>query len=138
MFFFGHCKSAVLKKVKKISMASNVLPLHFAPSQTSSSQNSNVDNFQLDCHNPFKIPCELFQILSQQNCSGFAGKTKNQMLSTCCRIFTIIHPRFLDPQDFKYMSFYLKTDRISSKCTIVQCAKRTVGRAKSLFRENQF
>ena len=30
------------------------------------------------------------------------------------------------------------TDIFSSKCTIVQCAKRTVGRAKSLFRENQF
>ena len=33
------------KKVKKIWMTSNVLPLHFAPSQVSSSQNSNVDNF---------------------------------------------------------------------------------------------
>ena len=39
MIFFGYwatildCDSAVLKKVKKISMASNVLPLHFAPSQ---------------------------------------------------------------------------------------------------------
>ena len=30
---------------RKISMTSNVLPLHFAPSQASSSQNSNVDNF---------------------------------------------------------------------------------------------
>ena len=36
-------------------MTSNVLPLHFAPSQASSSQNSNVDNFWLDCHNHFKI-----------------------------------------------------------------------------------
>ena len=51
MFFFGYwatildCDSAVLKKVKKISMTSNVLPLHFAPSQASSGQNSNVDNF---------------------------------------------------------------------------------------------
>ena len=36
-------------------MTSNVLPLHFAPSQASSSQNSNVDNFKLDCHNPFII-----------------------------------------------------------------------------------
>jgi len=36
------CESAVLKKVKKISMTSNFLPLHFAPSQASSSQNSNV------------------------------------------------------------------------------------------------
>ena len=32
-------------RVKKISTTSNVLPLHFAPSQASSSQNSNVDNF---------------------------------------------------------------------------------------------
>jgi hypothetical protein len=29
----------------KILMTSNVLPLHFAPSQASSSQSSNVDNF---------------------------------------------------------------------------------------------
>ena len=35
------CESAVLTKVKKISMTSLVLPLHFAPSQASSSQNSN-------------------------------------------------------------------------------------------------
>ena len=35
--------------VKKISMTSNVLPLHFAPSQTSSSQNSNVDSYLQYC-----------------------------------------------------------------------------------------
>ena len=34
-----------LYRVKKISMTNNVLPLHIAPSQASSSQNSNVDNF---------------------------------------------------------------------------------------------
>jgi hypothetical protein len=34
-----------LCRVKKILMTSNVLPLHFAPSQASSSQNSNVENF---------------------------------------------------------------------------------------------
>ena len=34
-----------LCRVKKISMTSNFLPLHFAPSQASSSQSSNVDNF---------------------------------------------------------------------------------------------
>ena len=34
-----------LCRVKKISLTSNVLPLHFAPSQASSSQSSNVDNF---------------------------------------------------------------------------------------------
>ena len=34
-----------LCRVKKISMTSNVLPLQFATSQASSSQNSNVDNF---------------------------------------------------------------------------------------------
>ena len=34
-----------LCRVKKISMTSNVLPLHFAPSQASSSQRLNVDNF---------------------------------------------------------------------------------------------
>ena len=40
-------------------MYRNVLPLHFAPCQASSSQKSNVDNFQLDCHNPFKIPFKI-------------------------------------------------------------------------------
>ena len=34
-----------LCQAKKISMTSNVLPLHFAPSQDSSSQNSNVDSY---------------------------------------------------------------------------------------------
>ena len=34
-----------LCRVKIISMTSNVLPLHFAPTQASSSQNSNVENF---------------------------------------------------------------------------------------------
>ena len=32
------CDSAVLKNVKKISMTSNVLPLHFSPSQASSNK----------------------------------------------------------------------------------------------------
>ena len=36
-------------RVKKISMNSNVLPLHFAPSQASLSQSSIVDNFKLYC-----------------------------------------------------------------------------------------
>ena len=40
-------------------MTSNVLPLHFAPSQ-----NSNVDNFKLDCHNPFKIPFKILRTLN--------------------------------------------------------------------------
>ena len=34
-----------LYRAKKISMTSNVLPLHFATSKASSSQNSNVNNF---------------------------------------------------------------------------------------------
>ena len=38
-----------LCRAKKISMTSNVLPLHFAPSQAISSQSSNVDNFLLYC-----------------------------------------------------------------------------------------
>ena len=36
LWILSNC--AVLKKVKKISMTSNVLPLHFAPIQASSSQ----------------------------------------------------------------------------------------------------
>ena len=66
MFFFGYwatildCdSSAVLKKVKKISMTSNVLPLHFAPSQASSSQNSNFDDtlegYKIKSALPYKI-----------------------------------------------------------------------------------
>ena len=44
------CDSAqYLCRVKKISMTSNVLSLYFAPSQASSSQSSNVDNFWLYC-----------------------------------------------------------------------------------------
>ena len=38
-----------LCRAKKISMTSNVLPLHFAPSQASSSQNSNVDSYLQYC-----------------------------------------------------------------------------------------
>jgi hypothetical protein len=34
-----------LCRLKKIVMTNNVLPLHFAPSQASSSQNSNVDSY---------------------------------------------------------------------------------------------
>ena len=41
--------------IEKSKENCNVLPLHFAPSQASSSQNSNIDNFYLYCHNPFKI-----------------------------------------------------------------------------------
>ena len=36
-------------RVKKIVMKYNVFPLHFAPSQASSSQNSNVDNYLQYC-----------------------------------------------------------------------------------------
>ena len=54
-----------LCRAKKISMTRNVLPLHFAPSQASSSQNSNVDNFLPDCHNPFKIPYKILRTLSK-------------------------------------------------------------------------
>ena len=38
-----------LSRAKKISMISNVLLLHFAPSQASSSQNSNVDSYLQYC-----------------------------------------------------------------------------------------
>ena len=48
--------------------SSNVLPLHFAPSQASSSQNSNVDNFYLNCHNSFKIPFKILRTLPAIDC----------------------------------------------------------------------
>ena len=38
-----------LCRAMKISMTSNVLPLHFAPSQASSRQNSNVDSYLQYC-----------------------------------------------------------------------------------------
>ena len=38
-----------LCRVKKIVMTSNVLPLHFAPSQASSIQNSNVESYLQYC-----------------------------------------------------------------------------------------
>ena len=41
----GDSDSALYVQSKEISMTSNVSPLHFAPSQASWSQNSNVDNF---------------------------------------------------------------------------------------------
>ena len=42
---------------------SNVLPLPSAPSQASSSQNSNVDTFSLDGHNPFKTLIKILKTL---------------------------------------------------------------------------
>ena len=50
MFWFAYwapilgCDSAVSMQSKKNSMTSNGLPLHFSPSQASSSQNSNFDS----------------------------------------------------------------------------------------------
>jgi hypothetical protein len=57
----------VLKKVKKDSMTSNVLPLHFAPSQASSSQHSNVDDtlegYNIKSALPYKIFLPLISLL---------------------------------------------------------------------------
>ena len=41
--------SAVSVQSKKNLMTANILPLHFAPSQASSSQNSNVDSYLQYC-----------------------------------------------------------------------------------------
>ena len=43
------CDSAVSVQSKTNVMTSNVLPLHLAPSQASSSQNSNVDSYLQSC-----------------------------------------------------------------------------------------
>ena len=70
MLFFGYCAtildcdSAVLESAKKISMTSNVLPLHFAPSQASSSQNSNVDNMLEGYKMKSALPYKNFSILA--------------------------------------------------------------------------
>ena len=45
----GDSDSALYVQSKEISMTSNVSPLHFAPSQASSSQNSNVDSYLQYC-----------------------------------------------------------------------------------------
>ena len=52
--------------------------LHFAPSQASSSQNSNVDNFYPDCHNPLKI---LVKILRLYSCGFKLFYIKGQQIS---------------------------------------------------------
>jgi hypothetical protein len=53
-----------LKKVKKISMTGNVLPLHFAPKQASSSQRSNVDEgYKIKSALPYKIFLTLTETL---------------------------------------------------------------------------
>ena len=44
LWILSNCDSTVSKKVKKISIISNVLPLHFAPCQESWNQNSNFDD----------------------------------------------------------------------------------------------
>ena len=54
------CYSAVSAQSKENF---NDWQLHFAPSQASSSRNSNVDNFWLDCHNPFKTPFKIVSTL---------------------------------------------------------------------------
>ena len=45
-------------------LISNGLPLHFV---FSSSQNSNVDNFLPDLHNPFKILCKILRTFNINN-----------------------------------------------------------------------
>ena len=67
------CDSAVLKKVKKISMTSNVLPLHFAPSQASSSQNSNVDNTLEGYKIKSALPYKIFSTLLLGHCKALAS-----------------------------------------------------------------
>ena len=44
-------------------MTSNVLPLHFAPSQASSSQNSNVDDTLEGYKIKFALPYKIFSTL---------------------------------------------------------------------------
>ena len=89
-------------------MISNVLPLHFAPSQASSSQNSNVDNFQLDCHILLKslltslVLYELLlfpfnannpiTVITYFQCSGiWYGSIGNLMLSSQCQQTTTLY-----------------------------------------------
>ena len=57
------CYSAVSVQSKENFNNEQCFALHFAPSQASSSRNSNVDNFWLDCHNPFKTPFKIVSTL---------------------------------------------------------------------------
>ena len=56
------CDSAVSVQIK---VTSNVLPLHFAPSQASSSQNSNLDSYlqysEVDSLKPSESESSLLQ-----------------------------------------------------------------------------
>ena len=90
-------------------MTSNFLPLNFGPSQASSRQNSNVDNFQPDRHNLLKSLSKFLVLLYELllfpfyannpitvityfQCSGiWYGSIGNLMLSSQCQQTTTLY-----------------------------------------------
>ena len=60
-------------RVKKISMTSIVLPLHFTPKQASSSQNSNVDDTLEGYKIKFALPYKIFSTLLLGHCKALAS-----------------------------------------------------------------
>jgi len=102
MFFFGYwaitldCDSAVLKKVKKISMTSNVLPLHFSSSQASSSQNSSVDNTLLGYKIKSALPYKIFANLNKKKKKEKSSRLRNHyfvfLLKLALKILKILFP----------------------------------------------
>jgi hypothetical protein len=61
-------------------MSSNVLPLNFAPSQASSSQNSNVDDMLVGYKIKSAVPYKMFSILSKYR---IVASTNTSRLVTC-------------------------------------------------------
>ena len=59
-------------------MTSNVLPLHFAPSQTSSSQNSNVDDTLEGYKIKSALPYKFFSTLTECDPEMLAYLPDNQ------------------------------------------------------------
>ena len=79
------CDSAVLKKVKKISMTCNILPLRFAPSQARSSQNSNVEDTLEGYKIIYALPYNIFLTLQKYSFNQMSSIPKcQQIFSTSC------------------------------------------------------
>ena len=83
-----------LCRVKKIVMTSNVLPLHFAPSQASSSQNSNVDSYlqycEVDSLKPSKSESSLIKLGFESNLY-FSFQDQKKVF----QLHSSFHPRLL-------------------------------------------
>ena len=88
-----------LCRAKKISMTSNVLPIHFAPSQASSSQNSNVDSYlqycevdslkQIQSESSLKMHHRIWEILSVLGADEYLERLEGKI-----RKFVFFHLKY--------------------------------------------